>query len=145
MEPLHDLRSGHVAISFLKEGETSPQVPSEALDICAKGQEVTLADEALRKKLRDVKPSFGIHTIAWEPTADVLDGGSDSMPGLADSGSEYLIEDSSESDGQQVCQVRNPKARRSRAAPFHNELLPGWRARAKESVSYTHLTLPTTP
>ena len=40
---------------------------------------------------------------------------------------------SSESDDQKVHETVNLKVRRTRAAPFFDELMPGWRARAREA------------
>ena len=49
VEPLYDLRSGHLGIGFLKPSQGVPAVSDEALKICMRGQEVTLADHELRK------------------------------------------------------------------------------------------------
>ena len=70
VEPLHDLRTGHIAINFLKPKEVTPIVSNEALNICMNGQEVTLADDELRKSMKIDKPSFGIHAISLEPPTE---------------------------------------------------------------------------
>ena len=44
------------------------------------------------------------------------------------------LQDSSESDDQKVHELESLKVRRTRAAPFFNELMPGWRARARDIV-----------
>ena len=50
-QSLFDLKSGHVAIRLLKDGDQVPEVPQEALDICMNGQEVTIVDSALRDSM----------------------------------------------------------------------------------------------
>ena len=106
-----------------------------------KGQEVTLADDELRKIMKTDKPSFGIHAISWGPPTDGSDGSGSEMNELVDDStddSDHLIEDSSESDDQKVHEVVSLKVRRTRAAPFFDEMMPGWRARAREIVPSHH-------
>ena len=94
------------------------------------------------------RPSFGIHAISWEPT-EGSDGSDSEMAELVDSDSDFvnffMKSSSSESDDQQVHEVLNPKVRRTRAAPFFDELMPGWRARARELVPTRGRVDPTFP
>ena len=122
-EPLHDLESGHVAIELTKKGQQPPQVPQEVMDICVAGDEVTLANPTLRAELTGLNRSNGIHSVSWQD--------------MREQETVNETEDSSvSSDELSVAEVMKadalPDRNRMRAAPFYNELMPGWRARARE-------------
>ena len=84
--------------------------------------------------MKTSKASFGTHAISWEMPTDGADGSDSEMHDLVSSSGDSFKGGSSESDDQEVHELTSLKVRRTRAAPFFDELMPGWRARARETV-----------
>ena len=53
-----------MAIDLLKE-ESVPKVRHNTLDLCIKGEEVTLDDPVLRAQLGPHNQSNGVHKVTW--------------------------------------------------------------------------------
>ena len=66
-EPLYDIESGHVAIELVKRGSTPRTVDPSGIELCVKGDEVTVADPVLHNRLNACSPSHGIHKVSYEP------------------------------------------------------------------------------
>ena len=140
LETLHDLSSGHVAIELVKPNVGAPKVSDNTLKLCADGEEeVTVENEQWRKRLNACARSHGTHVV--------------DIPGCShlqetDDGDDETLKCCSETDEQEedaslfyfdvlnnssALTLKN-KNMRGRAAPLFNELMPGWRARARDIV-----------
>ncbi len=140
-ETLYDLPSGHVAIELIKQDVKPPEISAETMELCKQGEEVAANDPEIRKRLANIPhydnrthvvqlPSYGTPTVTFDLTAD------DSESELADcesasetgneTGTEYEISEFLTDLTKNTLKHHT----RTRAAPFFNELSPGWRARA---------------
>ncbi len=62
-EPLYDLVTGHVGLEIVKQGVEPPTAKAEAMELCVKGDEVTVDDELLRKQLANYTQDHGTHVV----------------------------------------------------------------------------------
>ncbi|MDP7646549.1 MAG: hypothetical protein QGH82_00500, partial [Candidatus Woesearchaeota archaeon] len=140
-EPLYDLPSGHVAIELVKANIQPPEVDPATMELCQAGEEVTVNDPEMRKRLANIPqwdnkthvvqlPNYGSRTISF----DVPQEEGETDFGNDENMSETEKEDVANTEVSEyltdLCAGKHKLNARTRAAPFYNELAPGWRARA---------------
>ena len=133
-EPLYDLVAGHVGVELVKPGVNPPVCSQETIKLCIEGDEVTVDNPELRKQLANyVTPEHGTHMVAL-PEASTVTFADDNER-------EETTYDLSDTEDEAVndflveltnSRKKKPLHTRTRAAPFYDELAPGWRARARD-------------
>jgi len=138
VEPIYDLTTGHVGVELVKVGANPPEVQQSTMDLCAAGDEVTVDDMVLRKQLSNLPLAHGTHVVGaytnptkcveFDLTHDDTDNEHEEMFDFSD------ISDDDHLTSEFLTHVANNQKLnpRSRAAPFFDELAPGWRARARD-------------
>ena len=115
-----------------------PEVSAETLDICADGEEVMLENIAYRKALNPVARGHGVHMVDLTPVKQVSLSPAvevHSSDANADADDEFTSSDEDAHTHQYLLDLAMRKGNvtpRARAAPFLDELAPGWRARARD-------------
>jgi hypothetical protein len=135
-EPLHDLVTGHVGLELVKEGQGPAVASQETVDLCKGGDEVTVENPEHRKLLGNIAVANCTHVV------DLPNTHKTKYMSESDSENDADIEPlDSDSSGDECAEcesaflmnmLHNKPNARTRAAPFFSELLPGWRARARE-------------
>ena len=138
IEQLHDLPSGHTAIELLKlPKETAPKVSASTWAICAKGEEVTLEDPKLRANMKIFHVNVSTYAVDYEIPKGQEASKIEKLDryGRPAIEPQYRCEDISSGDEEELCRVfktlRSERRGKTRAAPFFQEIVPGWRARAR--------------
>ena len=151
VEAIHDLPSGHVGPELIKVNAPPPRVSEAAMARCRNGDEVSVDKDAYQRNLVEMVREHGTHAVClpkirkkvgFVPIGDAI-GQSEPSGEDFDAGSEKSHDtacvDSDSSDGDyvssflmEVTKNSRPLRVRSRAAPFYQELAPGWRARARD-------------
>ena len=141
VEPLYDLVTGHVGVELVKENAPVPTVQASTFQLCSDGEEVMVDNDQLRKQLSNVTVLDNrTHVVNMHIPLGNKSVSFGEPPRLDDNSSadgdvsEYSSNDVEDISSEFLIGLTNkakPVTTRTRAAPFYNELAPGWRARAR--------------
>ena len=141
IEPLYDLVTGHVGIEIVKPNVEPPKVSLEAMELCKDGEEVTVDDAKYRRLLPVFEVRHDVHVVDLPETRHISFEEQPTETSTCNPETQTDIEKGFSEDEHQseyltklLTKDRSSLNPRMRAAPFFQELAPGWRARARNIV-----------